>query len=393
MVPPCDWTRCGRGKLSLCALFRQHTMEHEPQSLPRIGRLAGCACLPGSGPSSRSNGLLVFLSFLSPDLFGRSVGLWYRPIPDSSESSTESLSPKVGIWRFDPRFGFSHLPGAQGIDEQKAFRVTYTIDDEGCRVTPNPEKPAGRITCLGCSFTFGTGVEDDQCYPYFLATRHWTDYKVRNRAVTAYGTSHAYLGLIEELLDEEPPTLVLYGWIHLHKHRNYIRRNWVAHLANPWSPFEKPFKVNDYRKHPHFEIEDDRLVFKGVIGIDEIPEDQPDVRQEEAALSKRLLVEMVRLSREKNVPFVVVILPVMESMSEVLPEYLTEALAETDALWIDAREANRGFVKGDWHPNPETHAAIADLIADSTVVREILDNKPFPPAPLRKRPHPLAPSP
>jgi len=280
--------------------------------------------------------------------------------------------PKVGIWGFDETFGFSHIPGSQGVHTTSAYEVTYTIDDKGFRVTPTPENPKGRIVCLGCSFTFGTGVEDWECYPYFLATRYWTEYKVRNRGATAYGTAHAYLGLLEELKEEELPKLVLYGWIHLHKHRNYIRKGWVAHLENPWTEFEQPLNINDYRKHPHFEIENDRLAFKGVVGVDDLDEDPPDLKEKEVEISRRLIEEMVRVSREKGVPFVVVILPVPDDFPHDLPDYLTEALQSSGACWIDAREANRGFVAGDWHPNPETHAAIADFIAGATTVKEIL---------------------
>ncbi len=65
--------------------------------------------------------------------------------------------------------------------------MTYRTDADGWRVTPKPSKPAApEIVILGCSFTWGIGVEDTETYPWILGTEAWPDHRIR--------TSHAPLG-------------------------------------------------------------------------------------------------------------------------------------------------------------------------------------------------------
>ena len=308
-------------------------------------------------------GALVLLSLLKIDPYRVIHGLRIRWFP-----------VEVGIWRYDDRLGFANKPGAVGRHRKASFDVTYTIDDHGCRTTPNPENSKGDILCLGGSFTFGLGVEDDQAFPYLLGERYWTDYKVHNLSTTGWGTSHAYLNLLEWLEKRPPPRLVLYGWIPAHKTRNYIRSDWVRHLGRPWNTEESDFRTEDLRRHPHFEIEGGRLVFKGTVGAEDVDKDAPDLLAKEETITQAFIRETVSLCRDRGVPFVFLNMPVTGAERDELPQFVSIAIEESKANYLDCRTAYRGVLEGDGHPNAETYSALADLIASATIVNEALSS-------------------
>lgn len=298
------------------------------------------------------------------------AALQLDPVEEVQKLLLRAFPPKVGIWRYDPILGFANKPGEVGRFQKGEIDVQYTIDPLGFRVTPDPENSIGRVVFLGCSFTFGTGVEDEEPYPYILGRDFWPDHKMRNRAANAYGTAHAYLSLLQELEDPDPPVAVFYGWIPAHRSRNSIRRDWVEHLAGGWGLGANFFGVRELRKHPHLEVEGGRIVFKGVVGPEDGREDPPDLRDREIAVTTHCLAEMNRLCVERGIAFFFIDLPtdpganpLEESGRIEPPDFLREAIQEHSIPLIDARDAHRGTLPGDYHPNPETHRAIAEKIA------------------------------
>ena len=281
-------------------------------------------------------------------------------------------APKVGIWRFDPRYGYSHLPESTGVQETSEYRVTYHIDDEGCRVTPDPGDPLGVVLCLGCSFTFGTGVEDEEAYPGQLAIRYWSKYKVKNAAVAGWGTAHAFLKLQEEMTQKAVPVLVMYGWMFDHLHRNWIRKGWIHDLQNRRISLGLSSNPLHWRKHPHFEIVGGRLLYEGVIGPGEAPEETAETVAKEVALTQQMVVEMTALCAARNVPFVFITLPT-EGGEPSVPDFLVDVLRDHRVWHVDATQTGRGFFAHDFHPAAATHAAIADVIAaDERIQKRLL---------------------
>lgn len=70
-----------------------------------------------------------------------------------------------------------------------AYDVTYTIDSDGLRVAPKPNvaaPPLSSILFLGCSFTFGEGLQDDQTLPYQVGEQTGGRYAIYNFAFHGY---------------------------------------------------------------------------------------------------------------------------------------------------------------------------------------------------------------
>jgi hypothetical protein len=86
-------------------------------------------------------------------------------------------------------------PGGEVI-----YDVKYTIGDDGFRVTPNNSAiSAKRINFLGCSATFGEGLNDQETLPAFVK-RELGDVQVKNFGVHGYGM-HQALAILESPRD------------------------------------------------------------------------------------------------------------------------------------------------------------------------------------------------
>lgn len=262
------------------------------------------------------------------------------------------LTPKrpVGIWQNDSELGFAHVPGARGVHRTANFTATYTIGAEGERYIPAPVRPRGRILFLGCSFTFGHGVNDDQTFPYLLS-RRWKDWRVVNKAVAGHGTAHAYAMLEKELAGDHKPSIAIYAMLPAHIPRNYIRGSWVKMLAQSG------------KGHPHYELSEGRVVFRGLANPSQGPPSDIRLSQAENDLTLAMLREMQRQCRDRGVPFVVVLLP----WHKPFPFDFLKELARTDMTVLDLQDLPIKGFPTDGHPNPTDHKRIAQRIGRSFV--------------------------
>jgi hypothetical protein len=277
---------------------------------------------------------------------------------------TPPAPPKVAaeeheyVCRDDPRLGFALIPGSVlPYHHMNGDLSTAQIDATGHRVTPDPANPKGRIIILGCSFTFGDLVNDDENFPYLLGRDYWTDYKVVDRAFSAYGTGQAYIGMEDELAASPPPALILYGYLGYHQQRNYLDKDWLGML---WY---------GHRKNPLFEVENGQVVFKGLVSVEQgrIRDDALIAREKE--ITTALLLSMTARCKEKGVPFIVMLL---HDPWKKNPYY--DELTRMGVPLIDLREVSHDFLGGG-HPNPTWHRKMADAIGKSELINNALRGK------------------
>jgi hypothetical protein len=261
--------------------------------------------------------------------------------PDLRFRIAAGISPErsIGVWQDDSVFGFSHIQGVVGRHHKDGvFDVTYTIDENGFRRTPDPIENRGRVLALGGSFTFGHGVQDDESWPARLG-QLWPQLKVVNAAVNGWGTAHALL-MLERELEGDPPVLVIYGWIPEHVGRSYIRRGWLEVLAK-----------HD-RRHPHFEIGPKGLEYRGVVGVEQsVPESTPGLEAKQQRISTRMVETMHKLCEAAGVPFVVVVLGPSELR---IPRWRNVRVEDPGAYQPLANEN---------HPSPDSHERVARHLA------------------------------
>ncbi len=254
----------------------------------------------------------------------------------------------------DKRFGWLNNKNVQIFSDYCGPTAQYTLGPNGERAIPKPIDPIGKILFVGGSFTFGHCVNDDESYPYILATEYWKKWEVQNMTVSGFGTHQAYMTLADSIKSDRPPSMVIYGMIPNHIQRNYLRRTWLESVAS--------------RKLPHFELINERLIFKGTVGLSSGMEDGPELRKKELALTAAYLNAMQKICAEKGIPFIVIFLPPSSSYSTsvLYPMYKSKIL--TLDLGILEFE---GISAKDRHPNPKDHRRIAIAIGNSFITENL----------------------
>ena len=108
------------------------------------------------------------------------------------------------------------------LDDEPIFDVVYTTNEAGLRASPPSAEARESILFFGGSFTFGTGVNDDETMPHRGGVATKGKYRVFNFGYAGYGP-HQMLAAIEGgLVDEiviEPPKYVIYQAIPHHVER------------------------------------------------------------------------------------------------------------------------------------------------------------------------------
>jgi len=103
----------------------------------------------------------------------------------------------------DDVVGFGPAKGTKAHSKRMSgsdvlYDVTYTIDDDGLRISPpwKTEGSRGSVLFFGCSFTFGEGLDDDQTLPYQVGFQSGGEYRTFNFAFHGYGPQQM-LSMIE----------------------------------------------------------------------------------------------------------------------------------------------------------------------------------------------------
>lgn len=128
----------------------------------------------------------------------------------------------------DEWLGYRPVPNTQAVasrkeGEETLYRVTYSIDSYGRRVTPvedlapNPE----HILFFGGSYTFAEGVNDDETMPYYVSALA-PGYRAYNYGAGGYGPQQMLAKLQSEEIAteiEEPRGIIVYTFINEHIRR------------------------------------------------------------------------------------------------------------------------------------------------------------------------------
>jgi hypothetical protein len=163
--------------------------------------------------------------------------LWFtKPPPTVFDTSTPAASGNV----HDIDFGYGPIvPSTTRIaklyDGKPAYDVTYTVNEDGLRVSP-PELPAGdQLGCVlffGCSMTFGEGVEDDETMPWQVGLQTGGRYATRNLSYHGWGP-HQMLAALQSGRAERfahcDVTQVVYMALYSHAQRVAGRVSWDRH--------------------------------------------------------------------------------------------------------------------------------------------------------------------
>lgn len=139
-----------------------------------------------------------------------------------SREAAEEHSPP-GFIQKDDLLGCVMRPSSRveavkkAADGRKIYEVHYATDQWGRRITPlcSPEQKPFYILFLGCSFTFGEGLDQDETLPYFVGKLS-PCYQPYNYACIGYGPGQMLAKLQSGSLSKEisqKKGLLIYGYM------------------------------------------------------------------------------------------------------------------------------------------------------------------------------------
>ena len=151
--------------------------------------------------------------------------------------ATQIFEPPLEAFiKDDPVLGYTLQPNActhvSWISRgRRVHEATYTTDAHGLRAGPSRRGDRGRpVVFMGCSITFGSGLEDEQTIAYQVEELTAGRYQCYNLGVFGYGTHQCYAqlknGFVDEVLGGEYPRAIIYQAIIGHASRASGRLPW-----------------------------------------------------------------------------------------------------------------------------------------------------------------------
>lgn len=294
---------------------------------------------------------------------------WAYVQTDRNEPTMNEHDPVLG-WR--AKKGFHLMPPY----DPSGVETHYSFLEGGLRKTSTGQTDVmdarPKIIVVGCSFTQGWAISDEETYAWKLQER-FPAYEVLNYGTAAYSTYQSLLKLEQVLPATRGPKVVLYGFADKHEVRNVAAAAWVrklsmyskrAHVLVPYVSLgsEGHLVRHPPEAYPSFPLRE----YSSLVASAESAYAELRARGRTADMrvtTQRLLLQMRDLARRYGAEFV----PVFLVINEETRDHYRKFLAQNQITAIDcARPLTEEMtVKGEGHPNGAMNSAWAACIADS----------------------------
>lgn len=277
----------------------------------------------------------------------------------------------------DSLYGYAVQEGSFRITQ--ANQLTFEVNHDSSRhricALPSPSDTLSKpeIWILGCSFTHGWGVNDDEAWPWRLQ-HQFPDYRVINFATSGYGNLHSCLQLNNALSAGHKPELVILAYAGFHDQRNTANGFWMKTLST--------FGVLGEYGYPYARWHGDTLVtatkpigYAGLPGmhrsalmhfLDNLKNYAEDHSLASHKVSQHLIGEINELSQEAGANFLLAGITQDPATSDMLTFFESQAVPVVD-MAVDLTDPALSFLPVDPHPNPAAHLLYAKVISGKLV--------------------------
>ena len=286
----------------------------------------------------------------------------------------------------DEKLGIQLNEGVFNFVLNEKIKFTATHDSNGNRVIPSNNHDSNeKVVFLGCSYTYGYGVNDNESYPAITQEKH-PEWNVQNTAVVGYGTAQHLLQL-RELLENDSPVCVILGLSSVHFIRTVLSQKYRAHLKIGYKRSSSDVdKRMDGAKFPFF---DDcsgkvkyaswnslyselsgRYLSASINFVQGILERNRESKNDPVDVTAAIIKEMQTLCKEKGVAFGVACLDTSKE---------TKALKRKlkDVAWnnigFSFKQKKYTHLPYDSHPNANGHEKIAASVIP--FIEKLMDNE------------------
>jgi hypothetical protein len=281
------------------------------------------------------------------------------------------------IYNDDPTFGYRHVPNTRGTEikrkgKREIYRATYTTDELGRRVTPKPEGPPPEraVIMVGCSYTFGLCVDDDETMPWQLAML-MPDRAVYNYGVAGYGPQHT-LEIFKQNIEKQVPqkkAVAVYSYISGHMNRAVGTPKLVRWYAGPFPWYEISEETGRPVRRGTFNDRDPKTEESGSKLVQAVRDRRSEKLTKEDARLTALLLDEARMVFEKKFQSEGFYFVVYPSHQNKHTNEVMKILKERGARILDYRrlidkKSHKWFIRDDGHPTPALHRKIAEKLAE-----------------------------
>lgn len=119
--------------------------------------------------------------------------------------------------------GFALQPGTftVQINEAAPYQVSHGPDSLRVSSTKDIDPSQEQIFLMGCSYTYGMGVDDSLTFSHKLQEK-FPQYRFRNFGVPGYGTVQSYLQVLAQLKNGNAPKMIIINFADFHLERNVL---------------------------------------------------------------------------------------------------------------------------------------------------------------------------
>lgn len=271
----------------------------------------------------------------------------------------------------DEKLGIQLNPGTYKItlNDKVTFQTMHL--ESGYRETAFSIKKSPSVVFLGCSFTYGYGVNNEETFASVLQ-QELPEENVLNAGVIGYGTVQSLIQL-REFLEEQKPKLIVLNLSSLHFMRNTLSYRYRSNLKIGYKRSSE--KVESLMKTARFPyISDCTLEIKyqpwetmyknwplrnwlsSVNGI-QLIYDRKTYHNNEVEVTACIIKEMYNLCKENKVKFLVSCIDNSQQTNE-LKSRLPSSLHWKN-IDFDFTSTQLTHLPTDSHPNKEGHLFIA----------------------------------
>lgn len=271
---------------------------------------------------------------------------------------TEIAKKPREIFRAHPIYGWTLTPGRR-VSVRFRPGITQSIDEDGNRrVPPNPqaEVVTHRLNIYGCSFTYGTGLADDETYAALLQQR-LPEARITNKGVGGHSNVQSLLRFRDDIRSGQVDAAI-FSIISDHRYRNLPHpKRMKAHLSPDW------YRIG-VEHVPHA-----RLNRSGEIGIRFTPIWQPSLLGADFSIflpdqhvldlvALGILEQTVKLAKTSEIPIIIALLDQLDPEFNELVTNRFEMAHDISTPY----DAEHNFIPTDIHPNQRANRRFAERL-------------------------------
>lgn len=317
---------------------------------------------------------ILLIIFPLAEIACRIVG--YRPYEQAEYKITaQPTNCLIG----DSTFGFALNPGRCQVTINNHVTYRATHEQNGRRKTSGAQaKNDHSIFLMGCSFTYGMGVNDDETFASILQKEH-PAINIENFGVPGFGTTQSILQLQAEIRKRSIPKMVVLHFSKLHFDRNALTPQFRSDLkvgfvksgphhrgmSNARFPYLKSPKATSFswctwdQLYPEWS---GRNTFALVNFLALNRERNTLKKMDVVGISKELILQISELCEANKIPFRICFLD-----DDVKIEELRKIAIKNDIPFknVHLRHTDKKLTQlpYDSHPNKKGHQLIAKTIA------------------------------